>query len=186
MGIAGTFVRVETCHYKRIPDPIVDVGLRQFGPQIAKRLGDGISRLQLRVERLVGLLEDDLHLRAQTAKVARGQVLDVTALQCHPAGIWPLEHRRNAAQRRLARTTLADERHRLSAPDRQGDITDRGDRRAGTPERLVDVLDHHHRGRRTRRRVRGENSLPAEANRAGGYSPALVCSGLEHRCGTRY
>ena len=51
----------------------------------AQRLGEDLADRHARIERGVGILEDDLHVPAQTAQLVLVEVGDLLALEAHRA-----------------------------------------------------------------------------------------------------
>ena len=98
------------------------------------RLGDGRSDRHPRIERAVGVLEDDLHPAAHLAQGVGLQAHQVDAVERHLAVRGLAEPDQRAAGGALAAAGLADEAQRLAAADRERDAVDRLHR----PDRLLE------------------------------------------------
>ncbi len=88
-------------------------------------LGDDIADRHPRIERRVRVLEDDLHLLTQDARVAPAQLPDVTPFEEHLALRRRQQIEDHASRGRLAGTRLADEPERLALTNREIDPVDR-------------------------------------------------------------
>ena len=104
-------------------------------------LGDRIPDRHPRIERAVGILEDDLHPFPQTAQILLVELEDVPALECRGACGRFLQPENSPANGRLAAARLAHQRQRFSSPDRERDPVDRPDRRR-LPEQAAAGVVH--------------------------------------------
>jgi hypothetical protein len=90
-----------------------------------QRKADDVARLLARVERAVGVLEDDLELGAQRVQLAPLGVRDVAAGEADAAARRVEQPHRRARQRRLAAAGLADQADGLAGVDRERHAVDR-------------------------------------------------------------
>jgi hypothetical protein len=88
--------------------------LRTGQPVDRQRLLDRGPNAQARVERLVGILVDDLHPTAQRPKRPRTEPGDVAALEADRSGSCVDESQHSLRRRRLAAARLAHERQQLA------------------------------------------------------------------------
>src|SRR6266540_2229873 len=91
----------------------------------AQRLPDDLANRHARVERRVGILEDDLHLSPNVTHAPAAQAGDVLSVEHDPARGRNDEPDDRAAESRLAAPGLADEPHGLAGRDAQIDAVDR-------------------------------------------------------------
>ena len=89
-----------------------------------QRLPDDVADRHARVERRVGVLEDDLHLFAQLADFLARELLHVAAFEENLAFGRRQKAQHDASRRRLARAGLAHEAQRFALPDRKVDAVD--------------------------------------------------------------
>jgi hypothetical protein len=115
---------------EELDDPRVD--LRPAGkPVQPERLADDLPARHPRIERRVGILEDDVHPAPVRAQVAPGEIRDVGAVQPdRPIGRL-VETVDAVADGRLAAAGLPDEAEDLSRGDRERDAVDGVDDPAG-------------------------------------------------------
>ena len=94
-----------------------------FAHRFAYDLADGETRRQAGIR----ILEDDLHSRAHVAEFALAQSGHVLSVENDLAGRLGIKTKDRSAAGRLAASGLADQTHRLTALDREGDSVDRAD-----------------------------------------------------------
>src|SRR5690606_38498411 len=94
----------------------------------AHRLADDGAHGHARVQRAVGILEDDLHAPPERAQLARRERRDVLALEADPAAGGIEEAQGHAAEGALSAAALADEAEGLSALDVQRHAVHRANR----------------------------------------------------------
>ena len=133
----------------------------------AQRLADDLADAHARVERGVGVLENDLHLAAHFAQRRRRQRGKLLAPERDRSrsGLDQMHH--TPAQRCLAAAGFADEPERLTRLDRERHTVDRLDISAGATEQTVphrvvlfqvaDFEQGHLRHLETSHRVTGGN-----------------------------
>ena len=105
---------------------------------------DGRPHGSFRIERRKGILLHDLDAAAQRAASLH---LERCALEEDLSGGRPFETEDEVAERRLARTGLADDRHRLTAPDVEVDAGERVDAGPLDPVVLAQPAHAEHRCR---------------------------------------
>jgi hypothetical protein len=96
-----------------------------------QRLHDDVGDGHARVERPIGVLEDDLNVAAPRAQRLRGQGDEIVAEEFDAARGRLDQAEQHAADRRLAAAGFADQAERLAQGDIETDIVDRaqqGDR----------------------------------------------------------
>ena len=91
------------------------------------RLVDDLLDRHARVERAEGILEDDLHVTAETAQVRSAGAQDIVAVEDHLAGVGFDEPQQHPSQGAFAGTGFADEAQGLAGLDGQGDVVDGAD-----------------------------------------------------------
>ncbi len=89
-----------------------------------QRLGQDFADGHARIERGVGVLEDDLHVPAQPAQLVLVEVGDLLALEAHRARRRVHQAQDQASGGRLAAAGFADQRQRLAAGDLEADVLD--------------------------------------------------------------
>src|SRR5262249_19801114 len=89
-----------------------------------ERLVEDLAHGHARIERRVGILEDDLRALAERAQRAGGGPGDVGAVDDHAARARLVQTQDGAADRRLAAARLADEAQRLAGGDVERDAVD--------------------------------------------------------------
>ena len=89
-----------------------------------QRLGQDLAHGHARIERGVGVLEDDLHVPAQPAQRVLVEVGDLLALEAHRARGRVHQAQHQPAGGRLAAAGFADQRQRLAAGDLEADVVD--------------------------------------------------------------
>ena len=117
---------------------------------LADGLADYLADGETRRERGERVLEDDLHLRTHGVELARGQVIDLLAVEEDlTGGLVGIKAEDGAAGGRLAAAGLADEAHRLAALEVEGDAVDGldvtdglGDHAALYGEVFLQSVDH--------------------------------------------
>src|SRR5947208_15440131 len=97
-------------------------------------LPQGFAHGHPRIERAVGILEDDLHPAAQRAQLPRVEREDVLRVKEHFARGGLLESQHGAADRRLTGAGFAHETERLAPGNGERHAIDRAHRRPGTAE----------------------------------------------------
>src|SRR5208282_1677070 len=119
-----------------------------------ERLGQHLGNRHARVERAIGVLEDDLHLAPQGPHLLPREAEDVAAPEADGAGIGIDEAQHQPARGRFAAAALADECQRLSGREAEINTVDGLDRAAraaeeagSEPEVLDQALDLEERGR---------------------------------------
>src|SRR4051812_14119223 len=150
-----------------------------------QRLGDRTANGEPRIERRVRVLEDDLQFAAQRPQLLPGHPdqLGSVVLDGARARLDQLEH--TSAERRLARSALADQADRLTPADRQRHVGHGLDQSFGDPhalgtadgEDLDELFDFNDRligpvraGRRRRGFLAGLTPVRA----VGGHEPGPV------------
>ena len=121
---------------------------------------DELAHRHARVERGEGVLEDDLHPRAQVLHLLAAVVLDVLAEEDHAAAGQLADPHQRHAEGGLAGAGLADDAEGLAAPEVERQAVDRLQVVVGAAERAAaaqgegdaDVLALRARSRRRRRR----------------------------------
>jgi hypothetical protein len=118
-----------------------------------ERLGEDLAHRHARVERGIGILEDDLHVAAHPPQVALAEVGDLLALEAHraPGRVHQAEH--EAAGRRLAAARFAHQRQGLAAGDLEAHVLDgahhadqpAADDAGGDGEMLYEAVDRQDR-----------------------------------------
>ncbi len=101
---------------------------------VGQRLADDLARGLARVERGVGVLEDDLEVTAMAMHLAPAETEELLTLEAHAAGGGLDQPQYDLARGRLAAAGLADQAERLGATDREGDAVDRQHLRADARE----------------------------------------------------
>ena len=142
VGITARQFRRERHLLQQLVDSPRQVGSTQVGVQ-EQGLGDRLPDAVAGVQRLVGLLEDDLHLAAPRAKRLGRGVGDGAAQHLYRAGINRGEPQDAAGDGRLSRAALADDAERPPVGHREADIL-RGHHvghAAPGAEGLVETLD---------------------------------------------
>jgi hypothetical protein len=111
-----------------------------------ERLGERLADRSRWVERAVGVLEHDLQVGAEPASAGAGSGEDVLAVERDRPCRGRHESQHRARDRRLARSRLADQTHRLARPDRERDVVD-GSQRRPAADQVFDpeVLDAQQR-----------------------------------------
>ena len=94
-------------------------------PVHRQRLGQDLAHRHARVERGIGVLEDDLHVPAQAAQRVLAEVGDLLALEADRARGRLHQAQHQPAGRRLAAARFADQRQRLAAGDLEAHVLDR-------------------------------------------------------------
>jgi hypothetical protein len=150
------------------------------------RLGDDRADLLARVERAVGVLEDDLDLAAQRYQLAAAKLGNVDAVVKDFAGRRLLQPQDAAAHRGFAAAALANQAQRLAASDRQVDAVDRldvanmaaRDHPLGDREMHLEAAHFEQRRRLARRILRSAGGRPRRDRLHHGHaaSPATVWS----------
>ena len=80
--------------------------------QSRERLGDNFFDALARVERTIGVLEDHLHMGSRSPAVGARQIEQRAPLEAHRARVRPVQRKRDARERRLARAGFADDSER--------------------------------------------------------------------------
>ena len=113
--------------FKEIRNPLTAV-LPGADVVEVERLADDVADAHARVEARIGILEDDLHLAAQRLECARIQAGDIPAVELNGTRGRLHQPQYGAAERRLARSRLADEADDLTGTDAERDAVDGLDR----------------------------------------------------------
>src|SRR5690348_826782 len=109
-----------------------------------------------RIQRCVGILEDELHLTAQMTKFAAGKGGEIASVEEDLAGSWLDELEDEPAQRRFPRSRLADQPERFARDDFEVDAVDRLDAKPLAPKQILETRGkflaepdafHQHAGR---------------------------------------
>jgi hypothetical protein len=90
-----------------------------------ERLGDNGCHRRARVERFVGILEDDLDLAPQRAPFGALEADQLAAVEADAAGARRLEPGDKVQERGLARAALADQRQHLAGSQVEVDAVER-------------------------------------------------------------
>ena len=109
-----------------------------------ERLGQHLADRHARVERAVGVLEDDLHLAAQAPHALARECQDIAPLEPDRPAVGIDEAQHQPAGRGFPAPALAHERERLAGREGEVDAVDRLDRAAGPSEKTLlepEVLD---------------------------------------------
>src|SRR6266513_199703 len=93
-------------------------------PVDLQRLADDVPDGHPRVERGIGVLEDDLHVPAQPAQLFLAELEDVPSLEERLPGRRLLEPQDHPARRRLAAAGLSHEPEGLALADEKADVVD--------------------------------------------------------------
>jgi len=125
------------------------LGLAAREPVHHQRLGDDLVDGHVRVQRLIGVLENHLDVPAQLLQLGAAGVHDAASLERDLARGRLLQAHQRQHQRRLAAAALADQRQHLAAPQLEAHVVDRVDIRvAAAPdaalagrEQLAQVAD---------------------------------------------
>ena len=104
-----------------------------------QRLGQDLAHGHARIERGVGILEDDLHVPAQPAQRILAEVGDFLALEAHGARRRVHQAQHQTSGGRLAAARLADQRQRLAAGDLEAHVFD-GAHEADLPAQMMPRL----------------------------------------------
>ena len=131
----------------------------------AQRLGQGLAHGHARVERAVGILEDQLHPAIEGAPARAGERAHVGAVVDDGAGIGFDQPDQATCEGRLAATGLADNAERLAAADREADPVQGMHR---PPRRAQQGLEHGP----VQRKDLGEAPHLEECRRGGGIHEA--------------
>jgi hypothetical protein len=118
--------RVEPDDRQRLRDPVTALALRPDAMDL-QRVLDELRDGHRRVERRVGVLEDDLRLPAQRAELPLRHLRDLAPFELHTSLGRLDEPEDGAPEGRLAASGLADEAEHLAAPELDRDVVDRPD-----------------------------------------------------------
>ena len=99
-----------------------------------QRLGQDLADRHARIERGIGVLEDDLGVAAERAQPVGVEREQVAALEADTAGIRLDQPQHQPADGGFAATGLADQRQRLAGLDLEADAVDRLDEGGRPPE----------------------------------------------------
>src|SRR5205807_2043413 len=125
MRIAPHVVGIEPDGFEQFDDPVLELAPAFREVMDDQRFADDRADGHARVERSVGILEDDLHVAAQRAQRAAGQGGDVLAVEPDLAG-GRLDQPQDAAPGgRFAATRFADEAQGLAGIDLEARPIDR-------------------------------------------------------------
>ena len=94
---------------------------------MTQRLADDVADAQARVQRGVGVLEDDLQLAAPGPHLLAREAVDALAVDADLARSRVDQLQDRFPRGRLAATALADQTQRLALGDVEGDAVDRMD-----------------------------------------------------------
>ena len=194
VGIAPSVLGAEADVGQQRRDPIAPLAAGRADAMHREHLGDRVGDRHARVERRVGVLEDDLDAFAQPAQLPGRCGQHVDAVEGDAPSWWPHQAQDGPRRGRLAAPGLTHERQRLATRDGEADAPDGGDaarRAAGqavgdaaaTREGDVQVLDHEQRRRavrraaRRRRRCAGVMRPRARGGRRAGRGPRCVAAG---------
>ena len=124
VGIATGEARLESDQAQQFVDALTAACGR---PQIVQRqwLGQDLADGHARVERRIGVLEDDLGIAAEGAQLLRIQCAQVAALEADPAGIRLDQPQHQPAHRRFAAAGFTDQRQGPAGIDAEADAVDR-------------------------------------------------------------
>src|SRR5260221_5010481 len=142
---AGEFVRIALHRLAAQADLLEKDGdaageVRAVGDLVvAQRLANDITDIHARVERGIGILEDDLQLAAIGPHLGAGQLIDALAAHLDGAGRRIDQLENGLARRRLAATALANQAERLASFDREADAVNGKD----LPDRLREETFAH-------------------------------------------
>ena len=127
---------------EKVPDPRVAVRLGH-GAGEDERFFEDVPDAPPRIERVVGILEDHLHVPAKLPEPAARQVgeIDIAEVNASRRGWYQAQDA--AARRGLAAAALSDQAERRAARNAQGDTVDGAHERAGpaVAELFHEVLD---------------------------------------------
>ena len=143
---AGKFVRVAAREARLQPDQ-----MQQFGDPFAtararheivqrQRFAQDPADGHARVERGVGVLEDDLGIPAEAAQLAGIQGQQIAALEADTAGIRLDQPEHQPAHGRFSASGFADQRQRLAGVEAKADPVDRPDQ-GGRPSEQRTIGD---------------------------------------------
>ena len=110
---------------QQLDDAVLELGARRGELMDDQRLADDRADRHARVERGVGILEDDLHVAAQRAQRLAVERDDALAFEPHLARGRLDEPQDAAPGGRLAAAGFADEPQRLAGADLEADTVDR-------------------------------------------------------------
>ena len=102
-----------------------------------QRLAQDLADRHARIERGVGVLEDDLRLPAERAQLVGVEREQVAALETDAAGIRLDQAQHQPADGGFAAAGFADQRQRLAGIDMEADAVDRPDERRRPAEQIA-------------------------------------------------
>ena len=132
--VAVDVLRVETHELEELLHPRPPLVLRHDVGVDLQGLGDDLADGAPRVERGVGVLEDDLDVPSQATHVRPRLLEHVDAVELDGALGRLLEPHEESPERGLATPRLADDTERLAATQLEVDAVDRADVPDGTPQ----------------------------------------------------
>ena len=161
MRIAIAHAGVEADLAQGVADPRIALGAIELGVMHAQAFADDLAHGQARRQGAEGVLEDDLHARAQGAHARLVQRHDIDTIEADLA--LALEQaQQGAPQRRLAGAGLADDADGLAASHLEIDAAHRFEGDLGPEQRTLDgEADTHIVRRQQHRRIRGHRCLLA-------------------------
>src|SRR5206468_934791 len=164
----------KTHQLEQLPDPLPALRADSQGVD-REPFADDALHAHVRIERAVGVLEDDLHLAAQRAQLARPERQERASLEQHLArgGLDEAEH--ETPEGRFARARLADQAEGLARLDGERHAVHGphpGARPAEEPAPDREVLAHlAHLDQRRHRRMHAAR-WPGACSSSGGTTPA--------------
>ncbi len=127
MRIAACVERAESDNLQQLIDAVLDVVLRCAELVDFKNFGQHSANGDARIERAVGVLENNLHVAAHLAQTLAGHLRDFLTLELDRSRGRFDEAKNRAACGRLAAARLADQAQRLAAPNGKRHVIDRFD-----------------------------------------------------------
>ena len=120
MRVAVVVLRAEADLDQHLHGEVAPFGRRRVGVD-QQRLAQHVADLLARIERAIGVLEDDLHLAAHLRRHRAVGDVDLLAVDEQFARGRRVDQRDDAGERRLAAAAFADDRQRLALLDREAD-----------------------------------------------------------------
>ena len=105
-----------------------------------QRLHQHVADLLARIERAIGVLEDDLHLAAHRLGHPGLDDIDRLAINEQFAGGLAVDEGEDAGERRFARARFADDGEGLALLEREADVLDGVDDAPGAEQRATDSV----------------------------------------------
>ena len=124
MREATAVFRAQTDRAEQLVDARAPRRGARLEPVDHQRLVEHVGDAQMRIERGIGVLKDDLHAPTERAQLLAVQRQEIDAIEADLARCRLDEAKQRTTGRALARTGFADQREHLTALDGEGNILD--------------------------------------------------------------